>query len=104
MRGPSTVLFRPKQNLVLEHFPTQSGPVRIVYISRWLERAEGVTVPGHLWIEIRGIAPDIERAIRNLRQRWTGCAFDACYERQRSGRGPGGGATSLSRGASPGSA
>lgn len=63
MRGPSAVIFRPGKNLLFEKFPTEFGPVNIGYASRWLKRAEAVTVPGHLWIEVRGCAPDLERAI-----------------------------------------
>lgn len=63
MRGPSAVVFRPNKNLVFEKFPTALGPVNIAYTSRWLKRSETVTIPGHLWVEIRGFAPDLESAI-----------------------------------------
>ncbi|MGH9907318.1 MAG: hypothetical protein ACRD8U_17250 [Pyrinomonadaceae bacterium] len=63
MRGPSAVIFRQRENWLFEKFPTEFGPVNIGYASRWLTRAEAVTVPGHLWIEVRGYAPELERAI-----------------------------------------
>lgn len=63
MRGPSAAVFRPNENLLLEKIPTPMGPVTVRYTSRWLTIADGVTVPGHLWIEIRGCAPDLESAI-----------------------------------------
>jgi hypothetical protein len=63
MRGPSAAVFRPNRNLVFEKFPTTLGPVNIAYTSRWVKRSETVTIPGHLWVEIRGFAPDLETAI-----------------------------------------
>jgi len=63
MRGPSAAVFRPNKNFVFERFPTNLGPVNIAYTSRWVKRSETVTIPGHLWVEIRGFAPDLETAI-----------------------------------------
>lgn len=63
MRGPSVVVFRPRETFLLEKFPTEFGPVNIRYTSRWLNRGEGATIPGHLWVEVRGFAPDFESAI-----------------------------------------
>lgn len=63
MRGPSTAIFRPNYNLVFERFPTKLGPVTVAYATRWLKQSETVTVPGHMWIEVRGCAPDLETAI-----------------------------------------
>jgi len=37
--------------------------VDIVYRTRWLERGNGITVPGHLWIEISGPAPTLKEAL-----------------------------------------
>lgn len=63
MRGPSSAIFRPKHNLLFEKFPTELGPVNIAYTSRWLKKSDGITVPGHLWIEVRGYASDLDTAI-----------------------------------------
>lgn len=63
MRGSSTAIFRQNKNLVFKEFPSKHGPVTIAYTSRWLKRSENITIPGHLWIEIRGLAPDLESAI-----------------------------------------
>jgi len=63
MRGPSAVLFRQDTNMLVEDFPSSAGPVNIVYTTRWLNRGGGITVPGHLWIEIRGNGNDLEQAL-----------------------------------------
>ena len=60
MRGPSAVIFRPNQILRLEKFPSAVGPVNIVYTSRWIRKDENVTIPGHLWIEVRGKGTNLE--------------------------------------------
>jgi len=63
MRGPSAAVFWKNKNLVFNKFPTEFGPVNIAYTSRWIKHSETITIPGHLWVEIRGFAPDLESAI-----------------------------------------
>lgn len=63
MRGPSAVVFRQNENLLVEKFPSKAGPVNILYTSRWIKRSETVTVPGHLWIEIRGQSNNLEESL-----------------------------------------
>ena len=59
MRGPSAVIFRPNETLGGE-FPSAVGPVNIVYTSRWIQKDESVTIPGHLWIEVSGKGTNLE--------------------------------------------
>lgn len=54
MRGTSSVIFKPNENFLAESFPSSVGPVKILYASRWIKSNENVTIPGHLWIEIKG--------------------------------------------------
>jgi hypothetical protein len=63
MRGPSAVVFRQNKNLLVENFPSEAGPVNVLYTSRWIKRSETVTVPGHLWIEIRGQSNNLEESL-----------------------------------------
>lgn len=63
MRGPSAVVFRQNENLVVKKFPCASGPVSVVCTSRWIKRSETVIVPGQLWIEIRGQANNLEESL-----------------------------------------
>lgn len=60
MRGSSAVIFRPKENLFAKEFPSTKGPVNICYTTRWLRKDENITVPGHLWIEIKGKETKLE--------------------------------------------
>jgi hypothetical protein len=63
MRGSSAVVFLQNEILPVEKFPSASGPVNIVYTSRWIKRSETVTVPGQLWIEIRGQGNNLEESL-----------------------------------------
>ena len=63
MRGPSAVVFRQNENLLIQGFPSMLGPVNIAYTSRWIRRSETVTVPGQLWIEIRGEGFTLEESL-----------------------------------------
>jgi hypothetical protein len=63
MRGPSAVVFRQNENLLAEKFPSEAGPVNILYTSRWIKKSEEVIVPGHLWIEIRGKGSNLEESL-----------------------------------------
>lgn len=63
MRGPSAVIFRERQNLLIQSFPTEFGPVNVTYASRWLKVNENELMPGHIWIEIRGQGSTLEEAI-----------------------------------------
>lgn len=60
MRASSAVVFSPNENFRAADFPSSVGPVNIVYTSRWLRRDENVTIPGHLWIEVRGKGEKLE--------------------------------------------
>lgn len=66
MRVPSAAICRQGQNLLLENITTSLGTVRIDFRTRWLQRNESVTVPGNLWIEICGFAPDLKSAINTF--------------------------------------
>jgi hypothetical protein len=63
MRGSSAVVFRQNENLPVERFPSALGPVNIIYTSRWIKKNETVTVPGQLWIEIRGQGNNLEESL-----------------------------------------
>lgn len=63
MRGPSAVRFAPEQNLVCEDFPSDAGPVRITYRTRWFNEGERRIRPGDIWIEVKGTGNDLEKLI-----------------------------------------
>ena len=63
MRGPSAVVFWQNENLLVEKFPSEAGPVNVLYTSRWIKRSETVIVPGHLWIDIRGQGNSLEKLL-----------------------------------------
>ena len=63
MRGPSAVMFKPDEQLSVRNLPSEFGPLDIVYTTRYLNRAPDVTVPGQLWIEIRGKVHTLAEAL-----------------------------------------
>ena len=63
MRGPSAVIFSKGKNLELTDVYSKIGPVKILYTTRWLEYDNDLFMPGHLWIEISGPAPSLEKAL-----------------------------------------
>jgi hypothetical protein len=63
MRGPSAVMYKPAETLSVQDVPSDIGPVDIVYTTRYLNREPDVTMPGHLWIDIRGDAHTLDEAL-----------------------------------------
>jgi hypothetical protein len=56
-------MFKPAEKLTVQAVPSDIGPVDIVYTTRYLSRKPDVTMPGHLWIDIRGHARSLEEAL-----------------------------------------
>lgn len=54
MRGASSVIFQTNNNILVKDFPSSIGPVNIIYTSRLIKKNNNVSIPGHLWIEIKG--------------------------------------------------
>jgi hypothetical protein len=63
MRGPSAVVFRQNEVFRVQGFPSSAGPVDVVYTSRWIKSGPNVTVPGHLWVEVRGKGKSLEESL-----------------------------------------
>jgi hypothetical protein len=63
MRGPSSVIFGQNETLRAENFPSSAGPVTIVYATRWIRKNDAITIPGHLWIEIKGKGKNLEEVL-----------------------------------------
>lgn len=63
MRGPSAAMFKPDEELSVQTVPSAIGPVNIVYTTRYLRRTPDVTMPGDLWIDIRGNARTLAEAL-----------------------------------------
>src|SRR5687768_17255593 len=63
MRGSSATIFRPDERMFVQNIPSAIGPVDIVYTTRRLRRKPEVTMPGHLWIDIRGHARTLDEAL-----------------------------------------
>ena len=62
-QGPSAaILFNRTNSYKCQIFQRLGGPVVITVRTRWITRAEGVTVPGRLWIEVTGPAPSLDHA------------------------------------------
>ena len=66
MRGPSAAMLKPDEELSVRDVPSAIGPVNIVYTTRYLSRTPDVTMPGQLWIEIRGNARTLTEALEPL--------------------------------------
>jgi hypothetical protein len=63
MRGPSAVMFKPDERMIIQGLASAIGTVDIVYSTRHLSRKPDVTMPGHLWIDIRGDAGTLDEAL-----------------------------------------
>jgi hypothetical protein len=63
MRGPSAAIFKPEEQMFVQDKPSDIGSVDIVYTTRHLHRKPEVTMPGHLWIDIRGHARTLDEAL-----------------------------------------
>jgi hypothetical protein len=63
MRGPSAAMFKPDEQLFVQEAISDIGPVRITYTTRYVSRSPDVTLPGQLWIEVRGNAPTLAEAL-----------------------------------------
>jgi hypothetical protein len=63
MRGPSAAMFKPDEQLSVQNVPSAIGPVSIIYTTRYLSRTPDVTIPGQLWIDIRGNARTLAEAL-----------------------------------------
>lgn len=63
MRGPSAVTFGQDKSLSITQIHSEFGPLNIQYKSRWLRRSEAVTIPGQLWVEIKGHGPSLEEVL-----------------------------------------
>jgi hypothetical protein len=63
MRGSSAALFKQNEQLYVPGFPSSIGPVNILFTTRYLSRKPDVTIPGQLWIEIRGNARTLDEAL-----------------------------------------
>lgn len=60
MRGPSAVVFLPGENLFARLARPDTTRLVIGFTSRWIKKSEDVTLPGHLWIEIKGTGESLE--------------------------------------------
>jgi len=54
MRGESAVVMKAGENFLVNGFPSEIGPVNIMYSTRWICKENGIKVPGNIWIEIKG--------------------------------------------------
>lgn len=66
IRGPSSARFKPNESIVVNNFPTNSGPANFVFQTRYEERGFDVRVPLGLWVDIRGDAIDVQTAVENF--------------------------------------
>jgi hypothetical protein len=62
LRGPSAVIFQQDTNLPLQ-ITTGGISVLVVCASRWIKRSERVTMPGDLWIEVKGQGENLEESM-----------------------------------------
>lgn len=63
MRGPSAFFLLPYKEICIQKYPIALGTVDIKFRTRWIKRNDSVTLPGQLWIEVRGEAKDLEESI-----------------------------------------
>lgn len=61
LRAPAAIVLN--QPINLQGFHSAIGPVDIIYDSRWVTNENGISVPGDLWIEVSGNAPDLDAAL-----------------------------------------
>ena len=62
-RGPSAAVFEQGQSFGVDGFPSAPGPVDITCTTRYVSKGTDITVPGHLWIDVRGYAPSLDEAL-----------------------------------------
>src|SRR4051812_48434680 len=62
LRGPTPVTFHPEAELAVERLLTDVGLARLTMRTRYVDRGLAFPLPGHLWIDVRGPAPDLRRA------------------------------------------
>lgn len=63
LRGPSAAIFRQGEKLRLRGFPSAVGPVDLSIATRWLQVASGASVPGQLWIDVRGRGESLDTVL-----------------------------------------
>lgn len=63
MRGSSAFFFLPEKEIHIQKYPISLGTVDIKFRTRWLKRNDSVTLPGQLWIEVKGEANDLEESL-----------------------------------------
>jgi hypothetical protein len=56
-------MFKPGEELLISNVPSAIGLVDITYTTRYLRKTPEVTLPGQLWIDIRGTAPSLAAAL-----------------------------------------
>jgi hypothetical protein len=56
-------MFKPDERMIIQGLASAIGTVDIVYSTRHLSRKPDVTMPGHLWIDIRGDAGTLDEAL-----------------------------------------
>lgn len=66
LRASSPLVFPEGEGFRVNNVQTPYGLATVSYTSRWIQASEAVRVPGQLWIEVLGFAPDIGRAIPAL--------------------------------------
>lgn len=64
MRAPSGVRFRREESVLVMSRIEEWGPITLRFATRYHDRGVGATLPGDLWVEIRGPAPSLREAAR----------------------------------------
>lgn len=61
LRGPSAVIFPQdaKPAILIDRFPSRTGPLTLAYATRYIDRGSGLKTPGHIWVEAKGRGADI---------------------------------------------
>jgi hypothetical protein len=66
LRAPTPLVFPEGEGFRVTDVPTPHGPATVSYTSRWIQASKTARLPGQLWIEVIGFAPDINSAVPAL--------------------------------------
>lgn len=66
LRASTSLVFSKEDSFRIEKIKTQYGYASITYKSRWINGKNAAQLPGQLWIEVVGDAPDIKSAVSFL--------------------------------------
>lgn len=66
MRGPSAAVFWPEEGLQVQLALPPFGPITTIFKNRWIKKGEELSVPGNMWLEIRGQGESLDSSLESF--------------------------------------